>query len=60
MMATKAPAHTIIRQMMETGDIRWHVITCTCGARIATTSSLKIADRKAENHLAVYRVEQEG
>lgn len=30
----------------------YHLITCTCGARVATTNSLEIADRKAEYHLA--------
>lgn len=49
------PKHQIIRQAMPTGDVMWHIISCVCGARIATTTSLKIADRKAEYHLEVYR-----
>lgn len=59
-MATKQePKHTIIRQAIETPMGFMHKIECTCGRKITMTNSLKIADEKAENHLAVARADQE-
>ncbi len=57
-MATE-PKHTIIRQAIETPMGFAHKITCTCGRQITLTNSLKIAERKADYHLEVAKVDQE-
>lgn len=45
--------HTIIRQAISEGAKMRHIIECTCGRKIANTTSLTVADRKAGYHLEV-------